>query len=165
MAFLNEQLFKTPSWLIEQDILSRIESEGMMDRIRGLQVGTLGRLLRSSTLNRLIEQEALNGSQAYSMLEMLNDTRNGIFSELKSGARIDPFRRNLQRGYVDRMADLLKSDESDVVQTDIRAVVRAQLEMIRKDAEKAAKRQRDSLSKYHLQELAVRIDALLEDEE
>lgn len=165
VAFLNEQLFKTPSWLIEQDILSRIESEGMMDRIRGLQVGTLGRLLRSSTLNRLIEQEALNGSQAYSMLEMLNDTRNGIFSELKSGARIDPFRRNLQRGYVDRMADLLKSDESDVVQTDIRAVVRAQLEMIRKDAEKAAKRQRDSLSKYHLQELAVRIDALLEDEE
>ncbi|GAB4243069.1 MAG: zinc-dependent metalloprotease [Saprospiraceae bacterium] len=165
VAFLNEQLFKTPSWLIEQDILSRIESEGMMDRIRGLQVGTLGRLLRSSTLNRLIEQEALNGSQAYSMLEMLNDTRNGIFSELKSGARIDPFRRNLQRGYVDRMADLLKSDESDVVQTDIRAVVRAQLEMIRKDAEKAAKRQRDSLSKYHLQELAARIDALLEDEE
>jgi hypothetical protein len=165
VAFLNEQLFKTPSWLIEQDILSRIESEGMMDRIRGLQVGTLGRLLRSSTLNRLIEQEALNGSLAYSMLEMLNDTRNGIFSELKSGARIDPFRRNLQRGYVDRMADLLKSDESDVVQTDIRAVVRAQLEMIRKDAEKAAKRQRDSLSKYHLQELAARIDALLENEE
>lgn len=164
VAFLNEQLFKTPNWLIDQDILNRIESVGMMDRIRGLQVGTLGRLLRSSTLKRLIEQEALHGNQAYSMLEMMNDLRNGIFSELKSGARIDPFRRNLQRGFVDRMADLLKSDEKDVVQTDISAVVRAQLEQIGEDAEKAAKRQRDSLSKYHLKELAARIDALLEDE-
>ncbi len=165
VAFLNEQLFKTPSWLMNTDILNRIESEGMMDRIRGLQVGTLGRLLRTSTLKRLIEQEALYGRQAYSMLEMLNDTRSSIFAELKSGASIDPWRRNLQRGYVDRLADLLKDESAEVVQTDIKAVVRAQLEQIGEDAEKAAKRQRDSLSKYHLKELAARIEALLEDED
>ena len=165
VAFLNEQLFKTPSWLMNTDILNRIESEGMMDRIRGLQVGTLGRLLRTSTLKRLIEQEALYGRQAYSMLEMLNDTRSSIFAELNSGTSIDPWRRNLQRGYVDRLADLLKDESAEVVQTDIKAVVRAQLEQIGEDAEKAAKRQRDSLSKYHLKELAARIEALLEDED
>ena len=165
VAFLNEQLFKTPSWLMNTDILNRIESEGMMDRIRGLQVGTLGRLLRTSTLKRLIEQEALYGRQAYSMLEMLNDTRSSIFAELNSGTSIDPWRRNLQRGYVDRLADLLKDESAEVVQTDIKAVVRAQLEQIGEDAEKAAKRQRDSLSKYHLKELAARIETLLEDED
>lgn len=165
VAFLNEQLFTTPSWLIDKEILSRIESEGMMDRIRSMQVSTLARMLNNNTLNRLIEQEALNGSQAYSMLELFNDTRMGIFSELKSGSSIDTWRRNLQRAYVDRLADLLNSESSDVTQTDIKSVVRTQLDMIGEDAEKAAKRQRDKLSKYHLQELAARIERLLGDEE
>ena len=32
VAFLNEQLFKTPTWLVEEDILARIQSTGVMDR-------------------------------------------------------------------------------------------------------------------------------------
>lgn len=165
VAFLQEQLFKTPSWLLEQDILSRIESEGAIDLIRNLQVGTLGRLLSSSTLKRLIEQEALHSSQAYTALEMMDDLHDGIFTELKSAQRIDPFRRNLQRAYVDQLAQLLKSEEADVVQTDIAALARAHLERIGAEVEKAARRQTDTPSKYRLKELASRIAGLLEDED
>lgn len=32
--FINQEVFQTPEWLIDKDILARIESDGMVDRIR-----------------------------------------------------------------------------------------------------------------------------------
>ena len=170
MAFLNAELFDTPEWMIDTDILNRIEHDGMVERIRQTQVRTLNNVLDFGRMARMIENETLNGNEAYSLTAMMNDLRNGIFSELRSGRKIDTYRRNLQRAYVDRLAYLLTQEQEgrrnatavNVSQSDIRAIARAELNTIKGMASRAANRTGDTLSRYHLQDLRERIDQLLD---
>ena len=81
---------------------------------------------------------------------MMADLRRAVFAELNSGANIDNFRRNLQRGYLERMQYLMENElpevpaqfrafirrtEVDVSQSDIRAFVRGELGVIRRQAQ------------------------------
>ncbi|MEM7297983.1 MAG: zinc-dependent metalloprotease [Bacteroidota bacterium] len=97
VAFLNEQLFATPNWLVDAEILSRIQQDGLIENMRAIQVRVLNRLTMENMLMRLIENDALNGSSAYSVTELFTDMRRGIWGELYNGRRIDTYRRNLQK--------------------------------------------------------------------
>ncbi|MEM7512753.1 MAG: zinc-dependent metalloprotease, partial [Bacteroidota bacterium] len=99
--FLHLNLFQTPTWLLDQNILQRIQSAGAVDRIRRAQVSSLNNLLDPSRLARLIEAEAMLGASTYRMTDLFNDLRNGIWSELKRGTSVDTYRRNLQRAYIE----------------------------------------------------------------
>ena len=55
---------------------------------------------------RIIENEALNGLSAYSLGEMMDDLKDGIWSELNKGNSIGVYRRNLQRSYISRLVFL-----------------------------------------------------------
>lgn len=158
VRFLHRQLFQTPSWIINEDIIRRIQSDGVAERLRQLQVGTLNRLFEGDRLNRLMEGEALNGSAAYTMLNLFDDTRIGIFSELKSGSKIDPYRRNLQRAYLDKMLDLLALKDDKYNQTDIKALARGTLNNLKKEIDQAVRKQSDQVTKYHLEDLLMRIE-------
>lgn len=166
VAFLNEQLFKTPTWMLDNNILQRIESDGMMDRLRSAQVSTLNNLFDGANLKRLIEAEALHGSaKVYTMTSLYNDTQNGIFGELKSGATIDPFRRNLQRAYVEKMAEWMKNTDAQYTQTDIKAVTRATLDSLQREIKAGISRQKDAMSRNHLNELLDRVEKAMKGED
>ena len=165
VRFINDQLFITPSWLIAPDILQRIESGGMMDRLRNLQVQTLNRLFDGDRLNRPSETEALHGSSAYRITDLFTDMQNGVWSELESRTQIDPFRRNLQRAYLDKMADLMEEEEAKYDQSDIKAVTRGMLDRLREDLNKSVGRQKDNISKFHLQDALARVEKILEGKE
>ncbi|WP_370174199.1 zinc-dependent metalloprotease [Leeuwenhoekiella palythoae] len=170
MQFLQDQLFTTPEWMIDNNILNKIENNGNVERIRGLQVRTLENVLDFGRLGRMIENETLNGKKAYTLTEMMNDLRSGIFSELRSGKKIDTYRRNLQRAYVDRLEYLLTEEQSgrrnatsvNVSQSDIRAIARAELNTLKRSVRSAIGRTGDTLSRYHLQDLMERIDLILD---
>ena len=55
VAFLNEQLFKTPKWLLDQNVLSKIKPENGVEAIKSIQDGTLSSLLAGDRLVRLLE--------------------------------------------------------------------------------------------------------------
>jgi hypothetical protein len=177
MAFLDEQLFKTPTWLLDQNIFNKIEFDGAIERMRTLQAKTLNNLLDFGRLARTIENEAVNGDEAYSIIEMMEDLRASIWSELKQGGEIDVYRRNLQRAHIDRLEYLMTKKQTvipaslrrffirsnvDASQSDIRAVVRAELTEIKKQIKAAIGRTTDKMSKYHLQDAVVRIDLILD---
>lgn len=176
MKFLNEQLFSTPKWLIDQNIFNKIESDGAIERIRGVQTRTLNNLLDFGRMSRLMENEEVNGSNGYGLLEMMNDLRSGLFSELKRGQKIDRYRRNLQRAYIERLEFIMNNEQPklparvrafagqssvDVSQSDIRPIVRAQLKTLLRDVTRASNRTSDEMTKYHLNDLKERIDDIL----
>jgi len=103
MRFLNENVFRTPTYLIQPEIARRIEAGGMITRISNAQGRVLTSLLNDGKLNRLLENEALasNKGDAYSLASMLDDLRHGIWTEL-SDARvsINPYRRTLQNEFL-----------------------------------------------------------------
>lgn len=175
VTFLNQELFNTPMWMIDEKQTAKFQHAGLVDQVRAVQVGTLSEIFDFSRLARMIENEALNSSSAYSMIELCTDMRNGVFAELNSGATIDVYRRNLQRAYIERLQYLMEKEQPnypaafadyagitkvDVSQSDIRAIARAELKKIKGMA--ASAKPSDSMSQYHLDDLVSRIDEVLE---
>jgi hypothetical protein len=160
--FLNQELFQTPTWMIDQDILARVESAGMVERIRGLQARTMSSLFNKDRLNRLIENQALNGSGAYTTLDLFTQIKSGVWSELKSGAAPDAYRRNLQRAWIDQMEALMKLEESKYDHTDIKAMARGNLSDIKEAIEKALKKEKRQMLRYHYEDAKERIEEILD---
>ncbi|MCY2688607.1 zinc-dependent metalloprotease [Salinimicrobium sp. TH3] len=177
MNFLQEELFSTPEWLIDQEIFNRIEFDGNVERIRNTQERTLNNLLDFGRMARLIENREMNGNSAYGLLDMMQDLRTGVWSELGRGQNIDTYRRNLQRAYIDRMEYLMTEEQSeiparyrswvtrsnvDVAQSDIRPVVRGELKKLQRDLRNSIGRSRDTLTRYHLEDALERVNLILD---
>lgn len=170
VKFLNDQLFNTPMWMLDNEILGRLQDYGAVEDMRGLQVSTLNDLLGWGKLGRVIENSALNGADAYSMLELTADIRNGLWSELRGGRAIDTYRRNLQRAHIEKLGQLLTDDEPDsrfgnsvdASQSDIRAIARAELKSLQSTIRAAIPRTSDRMSKIHLEDALERVNSILD---
>lgn len=173
MNFLQNQLFETPEWMINKEILNKIEFAGITNRIRSTQSRTLNSLLDFGKMARLIENEAINGKNAYSLIEMMTDLRKGIFNEVYKNKTIDVYRRNLQLAYLDRISYLMSNEQGStpswarnyvtsvkVSQSDIRTVAANQLIELRKDLKKH-KNKSDKMTKMHLEMVQNKISSIL----
>lgn len=155
MKFLTDNVFTTPKWLIQDEIVKNVGPAGTVDVIRRMQVRQLNNLLNTTRLERMIDNEALNGSYAYSLTTMLAELRTGLWSELKGSRAIDPYRRNIQRAHVVRLGELM-NDDSDP-RSDVNAAARAELRIIQQNARNKALSYRAGIMRYHLQD----VDALI----
>ena len=177
MKFLNEQLFKTPAWLINKDISNKIEFTGLTERIRKSQSNNLKKILDFARLARVIENNTVNDNESYSLIEMLNDLQSGIWSELRTSSAITVYRRNLQKAYIERMDYLINKKQSEITgiekytlkrtkvninQSDIISVCRGKLEELKSQIKKRLPSYRDEYSKYHLKDMINRIDSTLD---
>ena len=177
MDFIQRQLFTTPEWLLDQNIFNKIENSGSVERVRALQVRTLENILSLDKMARIIENETANGKNAYAIIDVTKDLRNGIWSELRAGKKIDTYRRNLQKAHIDRLAYLMTADNLtppkgrwgsrqytvlNTSQSDIRSIARAEMNQLKRDIRNAIPRTSDSMSRYHLQDALVRIEMVLD---
>jgi hypothetical protein len=169
IEWLHENAFETPTWLIDKSILQNINYAGYTDRIRSLQSRHLNNLLDFERLGRLIDHNAMDADN-YSALDMLKDVRLGLWSETNSASNVSVFRRNLQRVYLDRMAYLMTEDIDpnrsrqyfNVNQSDVRALVRGELNQLKGTLMTASKRAVNTETKYHYRDAIERIDQLLD---
>jgi len=176
LKFINAQLFKTPQWLLDPAIFERIEYSGSIERIRTLQERTLKTILSLGKMARMIENETMNGYEAYSLRTMTRDLRTGVWSELYTGRKIDTYRRNLQRAHIDRLAylmtaenqrkrrgsDYVKSTAVNTSQSDIRAIVRAELKILKNLINSSISKTSNSMNKIHLRDAVERINMILD---
>lgn len=102
VKFLNENAFITPTWTVDPQILRRIEPTGALGRIRNAQNTVLTNLLSRARFARMVEQEAVDGSAAYTPADFLATVRKGLWKELDAPqVKVDAYRRNLQHAYLD----------------------------------------------------------------
>lgn len=108
VKFLLDNAFATPLWMVDEEILRRIEAVGAIERVHTAQTRILTTLLNSARFGRLVEQETLDGQLAYSPVEFLATVRKGVWKELDSPqVKIDPYRRELQRTYIQDVGNKL----------------------------------------------------------
>lgn len=103
IAFLNEQLFTTPEWLIDRQLMEKAKILPV-NVICSLQSGVLTRLINKNTLDKMSENEILNGKKAYTSAQMFNDLKKVIWSNL---GQSDIYKRNMQKAYVENLINLL----------------------------------------------------------
>jgi hypothetical protein len=170
VAFLNEQLFKTPTWLLDQNILAKINPDNGVELIKSIQDGTLSNLLSLDRMARLMETSSMNKAN-YSIDELMSDLKRGIFSELRTNTAIDVYRRNLQKAFVSKLIDAISLDKNAVANfngrriviadTDLPSIARGHLIELRSQLKAANALATDRLSKFHIADLVARIDKAL----
>ncbi len=165
VAFLNTQLFTTPKWIIDPNVLNKIRPESGVESIKTLQVATLNSLLSTDRAARLMEASS-QGNKYYSLDDLYTGLKSGIFSELRSGSSIDIFRRNLQKAFVSNLTKQLNANalpgRPDYNQTDLSSIIRGTLVSLKSELNSASSRMSDKVSKYHVQDLVARINDALE---
>ena len=110
MNFLQTQLFTTPKWILDNTILNKVSSPIANERLQSIQTNVLKSLLEKGRLYRLITSTTRYGNATYSLHDMMEDTRKGIFAELTSKKATDVYRRNLQKAYVAQLEDIIHPD-------------------------------------------------------
>ena len=176
LKFINKELFSTPAWMIDNNIYSKTQFSGAIEKIGNVQTRTLNNILDSGRMARMIENQTMNGSKSYNLVSMFSDLRRGVWSELYNGKRIDTYRRNLQRAHINRLDYLLnkaknqrgansgyfKQSTVNIGQSDIKAIVRGELNRIKRDIKSAVSKAPNTTSRYHLQDAIARIDKALD---
>lgn len=151
VRFLNENAFATPTWAIKPDVLRRIEPSGALDLIKASQLRVLNSLMSGARFNRLVEQEAMDGAAAYKPAEFLEDVRRGIWRELEApSVRIDAYRRNLQRAYLELLSEKLNG-RAPVVDEQ-RPFLRGELRSLNQMIARAMLHATDRATRLHLED-------------
>ncbi|RYY29766.1 MAG: hypothetical protein EOP41_02045, partial [Sphingobacteriaceae bacterium] len=182
MLFLDQQLFTTPTWMLNKQIMSDI-GQNPIQVVYRLQNTVLNRVVTNHNLYKMISAEAANGASAYKITDFFGDMNGMIFKEVKTNQPIDVYRRNLQKMYVAKLIELIKptpaattallaqagggrrgpndAPDPEKEDTDVMSVAKAQLRSIETMLKTALPSTSDSLSNYHLMDLSERIDLAL----
>ena len=174
MQFLNEHAFRTPEFLLDPEILRRIEAAGAIFRVRTAQGRVLSALLSRSRLNHLIEYEALaaDPDDVYTVGDMVADLHAGVWGELDGGAvRVDVYRRNLQRALLEAIeAELAPAGAGQTYggqkqaawNSDVRPVLRGELRALDRELAQALPRAADRMTRLHLEDVRAEIERILD---
>lgn len=160
MEYLEREVFRTPRWLLDPEILLRIEEGGTAARIATWQTGALEQILESARMGRMIEQELIGASDGYTLREMLADLRAAIWRDISDLRETDALRRSLQRGYLERMEYLLSAGETR--RTDIVPLVRGELQILADEMAEVEERTRDDILLLHIRDIRARLERLLD---
>ncbi len=177
VQFLNDNVFTTPSFFFDPEILRRIEPTGFLERVRQRQTVVLNLLFQDSRLSRLAEQSATQPG-SYTITDLFGDVRRGIFAEFGAGpVRVDEYRRNVQRAFVDQMERLISTPLVTPLPpgftpfpgfnvppprpADARAQARLELVDLQTTLRGAQARAGDRTTRAHVVDLLARIDQIL----
>lgn len=176
VLFLNKELFKTPKWLLDNEIFNKVQFSGIQQRMRGIHADAVNGVLDPGRMIRMLENETVNGNKAFTLTSLFYHLRQGIWSEIYAGKSIDAHRRNLQRAYIDRLDFLLnkaknqsginsgyfKRSSVNMSQSDIKAMVRGELNRLKRDIKSNLSKVSNTRSRYHLRDIIVRIESALD---
>jgi hypothetical protein len=163
LAFLHAQLFTTPSWLINKDVIEKLGVDPVIT-IGKIQRSVVTRLISKNTFDKMLENEAYNGAAAYTPFQLLDFLKKSIWSELGTGKAVDIYRRSLQKSYVDALVSLVENAGQVGVArgtSDASGIARVHLMALKSEIAKSAGRSA-GVSKAHYVDLLAQIAEALD---
>ena len=183
LQFMDDYVFQTPTWLLNQPILSKIKPETGIESMKNMQTYALTRILAGDKLLRILESSAVS-KENMTISILFNFLSDKIFAELNTKKSIDIYRRNLQRIYVSQLEKLMDAKATaylisnepgtmyemeyksvEITNTDIPGVARFNLSELLKKMKLALVTHNDIETKIHLEEMITRIKNILEAKE
>ena len=184
LTFLADNALRTPTWLVPQDILSRIGPQAGGASLATRQGNVVTQLLDARRLDRLtLGEQMLDAASAYPLPEYLGDVRRAVLGS--AGGALDANRRQLQRVYLERLEGLLAPPPApagggqaggggaagrtlppllappNVRRSDLAALARSELRAVRETA-RGSVPTTAGVTRAHWQDLADRVDEILE---
>ncbi|WP_447642863.1 MULTISPECIES: zinc-dependent metalloprotease [Chitinophagaceae] len=179
VTFLNTQLFDTPEWLLDKNILTKVYDPTGTNRVYSIQTNTLNSILSARKLALLQTAQNNFGDTTYSVSEFIEDLHDGIWKELKSNSAVSAPRKNLQKAYVDDLMNIIEPKQSTPTiqamgnmviamsfttpdNAEVNAIARAELRTLQTQLSSAVGTTSDAVTKYHYQDLLDRINVFFD---
>jgi hypothetical protein len=179
VAFICRNMFQTPHWLLDKNILNKISHPLITDgeKIGAMQKSWLTLIISGGRLGRanigVTRWGAANTITPYEILQTVHDE---IWSELRTRKATDNFRRNLQKSYISSITALLdpanapagidglvvSMSASAIVNTDIKAIALGHITQLKKEVA-AAIPASNAIDREHLQFVLRQINKALDD--
>ncbi len=178
VQYLNANAFHVPDMFLDEDILRRIENEGVVSRFRTQQNRVIGNLLNQARLERLVEFEALadDPDDFYTLADLFSDLQAGVWGELdERNVVVGVYRRNVQRAFLEATDRRLHPTQQELSRrgtpfrpamtppwgSDVRAALRAALQDLDTHAERAIARAGNAMTRIHLRDVRMEIERIL----
>lgn len=160
VAFLLDKGMHVPTSLYDPRVLNKIQPVGVVQQATGISSSLISSLLNDGRVRRMLDNEALNGSNAYTAADMVHDMSVGIFSEVSMPApKIDIYRRSLQRSFLSTLDGKVNGSSANT--SELRPVVKSELRALAKRIDVALPKTADPVTKAHLIESRRDIEQIL----
>ncbi len=157
VQWLIKNVLDTPHWLMRRDVVTRLTNGGPGARLLQLQNQALNSLLNNARMGRMLANESMNGANAYTLRQMMDDLRGAVWAELQLNRPVvDGYRRALQRSYVQNLIGKIPSYTADQ-----RAYATWDLSLQYAAIQGALPKVTDEVTKAHLSDLGRMIDLAL----
>jgi hypothetical protein len=165
VVFLQKQLFETPYWLLDKNILDKISPPSTSELVSNTQGSVLSSLLSTSRLFRMeVMSDRYGKATVYGPQDLITDLENGLWKELgtakarsvpakftKTIRRHHDFWMNPSQPHCRRILGINYNFRCDITRHSVHS---GHLTALRNRILSAAGQSTDLLSKYHLQDLA-----------
>lgn len=169
VAFLNKEVFNTPTWLYDPNVLNKWAKPAKKDHYQKFQDNTLFYVIHEDRLLRMHTAEMRFGKEkVYTVDELITDLNKGLFAELQTRQSVDSYKRFVQKqavGYMLKIAQLgdkLPDGKTDnLTTTDVPVVMRSHLKNILIQCKAAIPSYTDPVMVAHLKYMSQKIDGYL----
>jgi len=170
IAFLNNEVFNTPQWLLEPSVLNKFRKPAKKEEVTRMQDNALLYLFGTNRLFRMNAATMRFGKEkVYTVDEMLTDLNAGLFGEIKTHQLVDGNKRYLQKSAVAFMLKSLAEGEMvpdptkdvQLAGTDVPVVMRSQLNALMTACKAAIPAFTDPVMVAHLRYISDKINNAL----
>ena len=143
LNFLDTELWKTPIWLLDKDIVSQINNTDGLYKIETLHERSINSLLSNYRLNRMLSSENSIVGEGLKYNELFDLLYESIFEKINPTNQID---RNLQLSFTKKIISLI--EEKDLKDA-IKAKALSMTEEINKLSNKKSRSSSNNILKNH----------------
>ena len=113
LVFLNDYIFKEPTWLLRKDILNAIQSPQSKEAVTKTMESIMMNLLGGSRLSRMtFIAERYEEEDPYTPEAYMDDLAQVVWGDMNVFYQTNAYRRKLQKSYVSNLITLYKPDEA-----------------------------------------------------
>jgi hypothetical protein len=160
VRFLLQHAFIPPYALLQPAVLNRFRHIHVADLLLDQQKALLELLLSERRIRLLSDAEMLSPDDCYTALQLLSDVQAGLWQELETAQpRIDSYRRQLQRVYLQHADGVINSDFG--WQSDFRAIARGLLQELAQRIELNLAKVQERMTALHLRDCGGQIERIL----
>ena len=108
IRFLNENLWISPKWLYEKNLISKIKKEGSLKLISNLQKSVFNRIIGVKTLNRMLSTENTLEGNGLKVYDLLSTVFNNLTFEIN---KPDILEREIQKNLIVQINKLINNEK------------------------------------------------------
>ncbi|HEY9262720.1 zinc-dependent metalloprotease [Chitinophaga sp.] len=162
VKFFNDELFNTPTWLIDPVIRDQVANPADISPVDIMQTNTVNSMLDVKRINYIMMLERRFGpDKTLGIMEYMSLLHQGIWSDLNNGTvKIDAYHRNMQQNYLGALYKITRDIKPEVSESEASSIANADIKSIAAMIKKAIPRATDAATKAHLVAMNEKIQLL-----